>query len=80
MCLSIFRQPVEPEEKEETVIASPDVSQGPGSGPAIGAKRFRVAGGSSGGGTEQARTGNRGTSALRIALSLPNATGLNVPA
>lgn len=56
------------------VLASPDVADGQ-SAPITGARRLKTAGTLAGAGQKKVS----GTDALRISLSLPTDTGLNVP-
>ena len=79
MCLSIFAPKESAPKKEPERLAAADIAEGPGSGPVTGAKRLRTATGTSTGGSRSASSGSKGTSSLRVALSLPGATGVNVP-
>ena len=62
-------------------LAAPDIDSSGTSGPVIGARRLKTAKGSGSAGGDNPYSKNRakGTSALKVALSLPSATGLNIP-
>jgi len=77
MCLRKLFAP-EPREvvRTQTVkMDSPDVAEGQEGGPVTGARRLRSAGSLAGNASQTAK----GTEQLRIALSLPGQTGLNIP-